>query len=448
MKFFKYVIVLIFFCVALTGLVVPAAGAVTLEDVEKTFYPYKDGVPTFEGLKAGMTINSGNVAKFRGILDKEILKTIEDGWFEMHVGETTSFAPHPNYIKATKDNLGKTSLGEKVGEINGFKAGRPFPEEPDVNDPRAGEKLAWNFKYGYNWGDSAAIYPFYWKYLDIKKEKLERTVKLNFHFLNFKYRVSQPPIPDITPNPSDLFRAIYVQVLEPYDVTNTQLLIQRPTDDLKRDNSWMYLGFQRRVRRLATGQVTDSFLGSDMMIEDIEGYYGRICDMKWTYKGTKNIMMPFFNHNDLPQLGLPLDEKTHTDDPDGFKMVSFGGKGECFPNITWQLRKIYLLEIEPLDSNHPISKRVYLMDAQTCNLPRTNIYDRAGKLWKFWLIGWSHPDHHLQINKGTGVPIGDVFAMIDVQAMHGTTGHFKGVVDPSLNTKDIFTVQNMRATGR
>ena len=96
--------------------------------------------------------------------------------------------------------------------------------------------------------------------------------------MNFKHRVNQAPVPEITPNPSELFRSIYVVVLEPYDVVNTQLLIHRAEDDQKRDNSWLYLGFQRRVRRLATGQVTDSFLGSDIMIEDFEGYNGRVCD--------------------------------------------------------------------------------------------------------------------------------------------------------------------------
>ncbi|MCP5215730.1 MAG: DUF1329 domain-containing protein [Pseudomonadales bacterium] len=416
--------------------------AATAEDVENSFYPYKSGVPSFNGLSTGMTINSGNVGQFESIIDPELFKQIQNGWMDMQVGATTSFDLHPNYVQATRDNLNKVSLGAEVGQINNFVAGRPFPEEPDMNDPRAGEKLAWNYKYGYNWGDNAAIYPFYWKYRNMDSGNVERTIKFNFHFLNFKHRVNQPPIPDITPNPSELFRAIYVQVLEPFDVKNTQLLIQRAEDDQKRDNSWLYLGFQRRVRRLATGQVTDSFLGSDLMIEDFEGYNNRVSDMAWTYKGTRNIMMPFYNHNDLT-----LDPDTHQDD-EGYQVVAFAGKGGCYPNITWQLRKVYEVEAAPVDSNHPISKRVFFMDAQTYTIPRANIYDRAGKLWKTWFLGQAHPDHHLAKNKGTGVSIDDSFAMIDVQANHCTTGQFKGQVDPELNPVSKFTVQNLRATGR
>ena len=415
--------------------------AATPEDVENTFFPYKDGGPTFAGLASGMTINSGNVAQFKDILDAAVFQQVSAGEWEMQVGETTSFDLHPNYVQATRDNLGQVSLGDQLGQINGFVAGRPFPEEPDANDARAGEKLAWTYKYGYNWGDNAAIAPFYWRFRDMDSGKIERTIKFNFHFLNYKHRVNQDPVPEFADNPSNLFRGIYVQVQEPFDVKNTQLLIHRSDDDLVRDNTWLYLGFQRRVRRLSSGQITDSFLGSDLMIEDFEGYNGRISDMNWTYGGTVNVMLPFYNHNELT-LATDLEES------DGYQFVDFSGKGGCFPNITWQLRKAYILESDPIDENHPISKRVHYIDAQTFTIPRTLVYDRKGDLWKSFIIGQAHPDHHMEKNKGTGVAIDDSFSMVDVQAGHCTTGQFKGQLDPSMNPPKIFTVQNMRAKGR
>ena len=412
------------------------------EDViQNSFFPYENEVPSHEGLNVGMTIDQSNVAQFKDVIDPAFYTFIENGWTSITVGETTSFDLNEGYVNATRDSLGKVSLGDQVGEINGWQAGRPFPEEPDESDPRAGEKLAWNYKYGYNWGDSAAVYPFYWKYRDMDSGKVERTIKFNFHFLNFKGRVNQEPVPEITPNPSDLFRAIYVRVLDPADVRNTQLLIHRASDDLKRDNSWLYLGFQRRVRRLATGQVTDAFLGSDLMIEDFEGYNGRISDMNWTYKGTRHMLMPFYNHNDMK-----LDTETHQDD-DGYQVVAFDGQGGCFPEITWQLRKVYEVEAVPVDDSHPLQKRVHYMDAQTFTIPRTVSYDRKGSLWKTFTIGQAHPDYHLPKNKGTGVSIDDAFSMIDVQASHCTTGQFKGQVDPELSKPQMFNVQHMRATG-
>jgi hypothetical protein len=409
--------------------------------INNSFYPYASSVPSHEGLGAGMTIDQSNVANFKDVIDPAFYTFIENGWTSIEVGETSSFDLNENYVESTRQGIGKVSLGEQVGEINGWQSGRPFPEEPDANDPRAGEKLAWNYKYGYNWGDSAAIMPFYWKYRDMDSGKVERTIKFNFHFLNYKGRVIQEPTPEITPNPSDLFRAIYVQVLDPADVRDTQLLIHRAADDLKRDNSWLYLGFQRRVRRLATGQVTDAFLGSDLMIEDFEGYNGRISDMNWTYKGTRHMLMPFYNHNELE-----LDSETHSDD-DGYQVVAFSGKGGCFPDITWQLRKVYEVEAVPVDEGHPISRRIFFIDAQTFTIPRAIAYDRKGSMWKTFTIGQAHADYHLPKNKGTGVSIDDSFSMIDVQASHCTTGQFKGQVDPELSPTQMFNVQHLRATG-
>ncbi len=418
------------------------AAQVSEDVIKQSFFPYANGAPQMKGVSTGMVIDQTNVDSVKDALDPAMYRFIKNGDYTIKVAETTDFALHQSYIDATRKYAGDTSLGAEAGAIHGSTAGRPFPQEPAMDDPRAGEKLAFNYKYGYNWGDSASIYPFYWKYRDMNSGKVERTVKMNFHFLNLTHRTQQEPFPAITPNPSNLFRGIYVQVLEPFDVKNTQLLIQRFEDDLKRDNAYLYLGFQRRVRRLSTGQVTDAFLGSDVMIEDFEGYNGRISDMNWSYKGTKTMLLPMYNHNDME-----LDTETHKDD-EGYQVVKFGGAGGCFPDITWQLRKVYVVESNPVDPNHPISKREHYMDAQTFTIPRNITYDRKGDMWKSWLIGQTHPDHHLPINKGTGVSVDDAFSMVDIQANHCTTGQFKGIVDPKLTPPSKMTVQNLRASGR
>jgi len=317
-------------------------------------------------------------------------------------------------------------------------AGRPFPEEPRLDDPRAGEKLAWNYKYGVNWGDNASINPFYWKYRNMNTGQVERTLKFQFHFLNIKHRVKDAPVPEVSPNPSNLFRAIYVKVNEPQDLKNTQLLIQRYEDDTKLDDAYLYLGFQRRVRRLATGQTTDAFLGSDLMIEDFEGYNGRVQEMKWSYKGTKTMLLPMWNHNELKL----TDEFK---EPDGYKYVDFGGQGGCFYKGAYQLRKVYILEAVPVNPNHPVSRRTFYMDAQLQNVNGAiETYDRKGEMWKIWSVGKSHADQHLPLNKGAGIGIDDAYSMVDIQARHCTTGQFKGQVDYKQNPPSLFQVQNMR----
>lgn len=423
--------------------------ATTKEDVENSFYPYGDGVPTHPNLRVGMVINSANVDSVRDTLDEASYQLIKEGAMTMEVGETQDLLLHQNYIDATMEHLNKVTLGPRNGEIHGFIAGRPFPEEPSLDDPRAGEKLANNYKYGYNWGDNAAVYPEYWKFRNMITGKLERTIRLEFNFLNYKHRVNkaQPPVPDLPNNPSELFRGIYVKVTNPFDVRNTQVLIHRYEDDLRRDNAWLYLGFQRRVRRLASGQITDVFLGTDLMIEDFEGYNGRVSDYNWEFKGVQNVMLPFYNHDEQKLTDdhpLPPDEFS----PEGYRFVDTHGKGGCFGKHTWQLRKAYVVEAKPATPNHPISKRIFYMDAQTFTLPLSLIFDRGGKLWKRFAIQQAHPDHHVEVNKGTGVSLDNGFSMVDLQAQHCTTGQFRGLVVPKLNSPHIFSVQNMRSQGR
>ena len=413
------------------------ASAATEADLEKSFFPYKNGVPTFPGLNEGTVITAKNVDQFKEVVDPALFDNVKRGWVELTVGKTTSFDMNKPYVEASRINMNKAKLGAKVGEIEGFVAGRPFLEEPSMSDPRAAEKIMWNYKYGVNWGDNAIIYPFYWKYRNMMTGQVEKTIKLEANFLNFTHRVEHNPKPEVTPNPSKLFRGIYMNIKEPQDLKGTQLLIQRYEDDTKNDDAYLYLGFQRRVRRLATGQVTDSFLGADLMIQDFEGYNDRLSAYKWKFVGAKTTLMPYYYQNTL-QLAEDMPKEA-----DGYKFVDFHGQGNCFQKITWQLRKTFIVEGTPVDAS-PIGKRLIYIDVQSNNINRQVIYDKKGEIWKTFTIGKAHPDFHHPINKGSGIPIDDSFSMVDLQAKHCTTGQFKGMIDPKFSPPSKFQVQYMR----
>ncbi|MGE4617781.1 MAG: DUF1329 domain-containing protein, partial [Gammaproteobacteria bacterium] len=84
-------------------------------------------------------------------------------------------------------------------------------------------------------------------------------------------------------------------------------------------------------------------------------------------------------------------------------------------------RKVYILEGTPKRSDHPLSKRFFYVDAQTLAPVFGKVYDRGGVLWKYLMAGLAHPDSHLEQNYGSGVPMFDSSAVIDVQNMHCTT---------------------------
>jgi Protein of unknown function (DUF1329) len=390
--------------------------------------------------EAGTIINKDNVDSFTDILPPKLGELIKDGLYSITVGEPLSFRPHQAYIDASVLYLGATSLDEKPGVVLNYTAGRPFPEQPSLDDPRAGDKLAWNMRYTYAY-DGGEVADFFWQYRDMHKEKIERTLSFYASSLRFMHRHVEEPLPALPRNPSKIFNALYLRVISPPDLRGTQLLIQRMEDDTKPEQAWLYLATHRRVRRLASGQTTDAFLGSDIMIEDFLGYNGRIKDQKWSYKGTEWVLLPFFKHNEMS-----LEEVNRQQD--GYRFVGFHGKADCFPNVTWQLRKAYVLEAVPYDERHPLSKRLFYVDVQTMQPAYGNIFDRSGKLWKVAIAGFSHPDAHHPVNKGSGTPMIDVVSMIDIQAMHCTTLQFKAMLPHKKLRETDFTVQALRAKGR
>lgn len=417
------------------------AAPFTEADIQSSFYPYKDWTPTYEGYTPGVEVNQSNVEQYKEILDDAMYKFIKDGWVSIKTAPTTDFPLSDDYVNATREFSGTVTVNDK-GTLDGYTAGRAFPQTPDLNDPQAGLKLVWNYQYGFNAGDSETIHPFWWTFRNMKNDKVERVLKFEWHFLNFAHRVTFDPKPEYEKNPSKIYRGIYGFVKEPFDLANTQLLIHRYQDDTKRDNAWLYLGFQRRVRRLATGQITDAFLGTDLMIEDFEGYNGRVSDYTWEYGGTRTLLMPFYNHNEQELSSEPKD------DPDGYRFVDVHGKGKCFPKVTYQLRKTYTLIGKPKDPNHPLSKRVINLDSQTMTMASLVVYDRKGDMWRWFPIGKTHSENHLPQNKGKGVALDDFAVLLDVQAKHCTTLQFKSIVTDEKNNPKLFSVQNLRKAGR
>ncbi len=390
-------------------------------------------------LQPGTTINSSNLDQYTHWLDESVIARIRANEYQITLGPTLNFPTHPRYVEATASHVGETRIGAEPGELLNYQAGRPFPNL-DPDDPQAGTKAAWNMRYSYT-PDETETAHFIWRYRNMEKDKIERTLTMYGAILRYKHRHSHQPIPELESNPSQLFSALYLLVKGPQDIRNTQLLIHRAESDSDDEQAWMYLNTQRRVRRISTGQKTDAFLGSDIMIEDFLGYNGRIKDMEWKLLGSDELLLPMYGHN---QLDLSSQEA----DDEGYKDIVFAGKGSCFPDVTWQLRKVYHLEAIPRDSRHPLSKRHYIIDAATFSPVLTRIYDRTGKLWKLGIAGVSHSDFHAPENKNWQGVITDGVSMIDLQAAHCTTLNMKSRLAKKTLSQKMFNTAYLRQMGR
>ena len=379
---------------------------------------------------AGTVIGQDNVDQMSEILDPDFAALVKQGWLTITVGEPIPFDQHPNYIAATEKYAGQTQLGNEPGELLNYTAGRPFPGELSSDDPRAGEKLAWNMRYAYA-GDGGEIPEMYWYYRDMRSQKVERVLEFEAASMRFMYRHVIDPMPEIKDNGYKVYNAVTLTALDPGDVANTKLMIFYNSDDRAEEQGWMYVPLLRRVRRIATSMRTDSFLGSDIMIEDFLGYSGRIMDMDWKYNGDRYILLPMYRHDQVPH----SDKKARKFD---HKYVDFGGHSGCFPNVTWQVRKVHVLEGKPKRADHPLSKRYFYVDAQTKFPVFGKVYDRGDALWKFLYAGLAHPDYHLPENKGSGVPMLDSSAVVDIQNKHCTTLQMLTRVNlPKMNARDF-----------
>ncbi len=378
----------------------------------------------------GTIIGADGLDQYRQILDPDLAEMIAQGWYTITVGEPISFDPHPSFVAATQQYGDKVQLGATVSDLQNYIAGRPFPGELSTDDPRAGERLAWNMRYAFA-GDSAMLPEMYWGYRDMRSQSLERTLTFNAQGMRYMYRHVTPPVPALPKNPYAIYSAITLEAEDPTDVEGTKLLIYYNSDDNAEEQGWMYVPTLRRVRRVATTARTDSFLGSDLMIEDFLGYSGRLKDMNWKFGGSTYILLPMYRHD---QLEHSTQKARHYD----YNFVDFTGNSGCFPKVTWQLRRALILEGSPKRDDHPLSKRFFYVDAQTSLPILGKVYDRAGVLWKMLIGGVAHPDYHLAENKGSGVPLLDSSSAIDVQNKHCTTLQILTVVNPEkVNQKDF-----------
>jgi len=398
--------------VAFLGAVALSAHAATEAEIQASFNPYKGGFPSAPGIQQGLVINKGNVEQFKDAMVPEVAELVKKGDLEIRVGASHS-APYPKvYIDASVKNAGKAKISANGGHLDGYETGRPFPGEPSTSDPEAGLKIAWNHLYSLEVPDDIRISRFLWDYKDMKSGRVNRSVTYDTFLKSVLHRTVQPP-EKLGDGAGGFFQYTLLQVLDPPDLRNTALLLGVFDDQSKFDDGQLYLGFQRRVRRITTSNVTDPFLGSNMMIEEFHGYNGRVTDMKWKYLGTKNVLMPFYVHTEAK-----LDDARKFPD---WTYTAYHGQGNCHVDAPWSLRKVYVLEMTPVDPGHPISKRILYIDAESYFASVNITYDRKGELWKEYIQGVGHPDGEAAETKKFGLWTWDAGSVIDLQAQQCTT---------------------------
>lgn len=318
------------------------------------FLPYRNDLPTVEGIVPGMVIRADNVEVARGVLDPEIFRVVEAGHFEIPVQQTTDFPILEEYREASIKRAGEVSLSPE-GELQGYTMGQPFPVI-DASDPQAGLKAAWNFRQRY----MADTYVTQGVLRTVNNSgRVERSVDSLFSRFYGMFRTN--PENNVAKwEKEGTWMREHSIVMSPQDLEGAQSLTFHYANDQLNDKGWAYDPQSRRTRSIVVNHEAASF-EANFLIEDHAGFQGYLRNYDWTYIEEKVALVPGFIGGEPP---------------------AYGGKSGWYPIAPWELRKVVVVECTPKGSSHPYGKRRFYFDRQIFSTLNVFVYDRDGNHWR------------------------------------------------------------------
>jgi hypothetical protein len=353
-------------------------------------------------VKPGDVITSANVDLIKDL--------IPDGYYEMVKRGKVIVIREPGpwhtpqfFVDATKQNAGqayideKDNLRTKGGLFNKdpggwFDGGVPFPDVKE-DDPQAGLKVFYNSIQAYE-GDDFTHDETNPQYVG-SDGRVERTIKMSWDRIYLTARELLDPKPTYAPKYKDLVFKQFAYVQWPFDLKGFGNLGIRYGDSSKQDDSYAYIPAMRRVRRLASGQRFDAFVGSDVTLGDFRQL--DIPTATWKYKLVSKKPMLAMMHGGIwvktkePDIVFP--EFT-----EGMKFLKF--PWEVVPEVyavegmakdprdcpIYSKKIVYIAGVvgntAPMDPNHRTWRTLYSV-----------AYDVSGQLLKnCWNAWWGYGD--------------------------------------------------------
>ena len=311
-------------------------------------------------IKPGDTIGPHNWQRAQGMVGENLLNRIKSG-YTMQIKAPKVYQPLKEYVDATKKYSGKVALGQN-GELLNYIAGQPFPKF-DPREPRAGQKLAWNFFYrwlGDDYKTGGAVKGGKIIRSAIEKDGAERRADLVSYFLFPSTRYSLNPKPVISGYEHIDYMQLRVDSY-PRDASGTTTLEIRYKDPGRADDLYIYIPSIRRIRRATTTQRCQTLAPSEFNLDDINSFNGKITDFNYKYLGDKKMLV------NISQEQLPFARK----------------QGDYLPlNEKWEVIDTYVLEITPKDSSYCYPKKILHLNKVTFDTHWTLIWDRRGEYWK------------------------------------------------------------------
>jgi hypothetical protein len=351
----------------------------------------EDVIPGFP-FQEGDVVDFEQLDKLKDYLPPEFWKNREYFFYEgmqLQIGPTMRDYTEPAvYTEATEKYHAQAKLG-KDGALEGYVAGRPFPEEIDCKgDPQAGLKVIWNFTK--SWTGDGATSTYFYSYWD-RGEQLP----LYYEGTAKSIQLSNRAEPYYLEQEGDIFKnekrlnAFGIEVDAPFDARGILVMTYRykaadaPLDRAKNDDTWVYLPDLRRVRRISSAQRTDAVAGTDFTFDDLRSFSGIPPQYTWACLGEQQVVAPM----NTAVLAYPYSEDHN-----------FGPYGLSYADDRWELRDAWIVSFDPRNDDHPYARKDIWIDKQTYQPLYSFAYDRKQELWKIiwhnhrWSEDWHEGD--------------------------------------------------------
>ena len=344
-----------------------AAETAVSSPIQTSFSSYRLGSVRYEGITPGMIIGQPNWQVAEQVLPGEIARNLQAGDFTIEVQETTDLPVREAYISATEQQASSVSLDGGY-KINNYQGGRPFPII-DPNDPRVGEKIAWNFRYR-DMPDSMEMRGTMQGVNNAGTIDRSNIGRMRYRF--GMHRVGEEEN-DLQWQEQGVYAKAMFESLAPSDQEGNMRITTLYDDENVANDELSYSPQNRRTRKSYMNMLSRMGGGRyDVLAEEQPPFFflGYIHEYNWTYKGEQVMLVPGFLRAD---------------------QLTFGGKNNWYPNVPWELRRVLILEVTP-KGTHPYGRRVYFLDAQTYTPFYVLSYDPKGAFVRFSLIVHGNPD--------------------------------------------------------
>lgn len=376
-------------------------------------------------LSEGTIINDTNIdqlqnSTFEGHPISELIppslgKLVRDYKLQIPLKHSTPKPRLEAHDAATKKYSHLVRYDPETRSVSGYVAGTPFPEI-DGDDPHAGDKelynLFWNFGL---FGPSATgEFPF----LFIKADKgVERFQVWQETILNFSGRAVEPHTLPLG-NSKNIQKRDALFAKEPFDIKGLGTFTQRYVDGSP-DDVWVYIRAIRRTRRVSGGTWADAIGGSDVNLDDINGFNAhptwfesaRFVGQRW--------MLTWFI--DGPQQNREADTLNEK-----FPYLRLSEWPHWNADQKWEPVLVNVIEIKPKEDHPFYSKKILYDLAELPGRPcLLEAYDKQGDLWKIetiatgykrdefgnmWLSGFNSFMHDIKFGHAT-LLVGDDFSV-------------------------------------